>query len=128
MGETTFLNVDLDIESKQDITLIVQSFGEQVVLMRHEFLADTYYASFETGYARLDEIIAEYVRLVQNLPSEAQIVWSQCKRTLDIGYRCGVEPYTFHSTLSSEIVTKIAALGATIVITLYADMDKEENR
>ena len=128
MSETLFLTIDLDIESEEDITLIVESFGDAVVLLRHEFLDGTYYGSFETGYSELSEIVSEYGRLVEKLSAEAQIIWTQCKKTFDIGYRSGAEPYAYHSVLSPEIITKIASLDVAVAITIYSGSSNIENR
>ena len=50
MSEIKFLNKDLDIESKEDISLIVQVFGGQLSVMRNDQRKGLYSASFETGY------------------------------------------------------------------------------
>lgn len=121
MDDTTFLNIDLDIESIIDIAPIVKSFGEEVAVLRNDQIDGVYYGSFETLLAEPNEIIAEYARLIDNLDSKARQVWDQCSvKRFDAGFQCGAKPYSYHSTLSNDSLSKISALGGELVITIYA--------
>ena len=121
MERTDFLNVDLDIESKIDIKPIVDAFGEHLTVMRNDCVDGVFYGSFETAYSKIDEIIAEYERLVISLEPGAKEVWNGCSvRRFDFGYECGKKPRAYNSTLSKDIVSKISDIGGEIGITIYA--------
>ena len=125
MEKTIFLNIDLDIESEVDLSPIVKSFGENVSVMRNDEKDGVFYASFETGFTTISDIISEYSRLVENLDSEAKDIWNKCKkRRFDFGYECGIKPYAYYSTLSNEVVAKIYEIGGEIGITIYAYNEK----
>jgi len=120
MNGTTFLNIDLDIESKNDISAIVNSFKKSVTVMRHEFLDEVFYGSFETGLMEPNKIIEEYTRLVENLNAEERLIWDQCSiKSLDIGFESGLFPNALHTTISPNSLNKLSSIGATFVITIY---------
>ena len=121
MDETIFLNIDLDIESKIDISPIVEAFGEEVAVLRNDCMSGIYYGSFETLLAKPNEIIMEYARLIESLDPSARQIWDQCRtKRFDIGFQCAEKPYSYHSTLSNESLSKISALGGEFVVTIYA--------
>jgi len=121
MDETTFLNIDLDIESIIDIAPIVKSFGENVTVLRNDQIDGVYYGSFETLLAEPNEIIAEYSRIIANLDSKARQIWDQCRvKRFDIGFQGAENQYSYNSTLSNDSLSKISALGGELVITIYA--------
>ena len=125
MNETTFLNIDLDIESEVDILPIVNSFKKSVTVMRHEFIDEKFYGSFETGFTEPNEIIEEYTRLVDNLNADERLIWDQCNiKRFDIGFESGLLPNAFHSIISSKSVNLLSSIGATIVITIYPYSDE----
>jgi hypothetical protein len=120
MSEIKFLNIDLDIESKEDISLIVQEFGSQLSVMRYDQSEGLYSASFETGYIEENKIIEEYTNLINKLSPRAKTQWDNCiLRRFDIGYESGERPYNFHSKLSENSISLLAKVGGSIVVTIY---------
>ncbi len=120
MSEIVFLNIDLDIESKVDISPIVEEFGDRVSVHRNELYEGQYCASFETGYMKENEIIEEYVSLIEKLSPRSKVIWDNCsKREFDFGYESGETPNNFHSKISAKSVNSLAKVGGSIVITIY---------
>jgi len=120
MNKIKFLNIDLDIESKKDASLIAKEFGKRVTTMRSEFYEGLYCASFETGYLEENEIIEEYISLINSLSSDAKSLWNNCtKRVFDFGYSGGREPNNFHSTISENSINLLASVGGSVVVTIY---------
>ena len=120
MRLTTFLNIDLDLESTEDLSLLVKEFGTKAIVMRAGFENGLYVASFETVKHGLNEMIAEYGALVEGLSDEAKKLWGGCRlRRFDIGYESGAQPLNFHSSISNASLSILHALGTDLVITIY---------
>ena len=120
MKEIEFLNIDLDIESKDDISLIIKEFGERVTVHKHQNHNSLFCASLSTGYMSENEIIEEYLALVTSLSQKARKVWDAClKREFDFGYESGEYPNNFHSKISSKSLEAIVKMGGSMVVTIY---------
>jgi len=126
MKEIEFLNIDLYIVSKVDISSIVSEFGDNVSVQYNDFIDGFYHASFETGCTEENEIIRKYVSLINNLSPKAKEIWNKCeKREFDFGYESGEMPNNFHSKISAVSVSSIANVGGSFVITIYpCEMEK----
>ena len=122
MTNIQYLNVDLDLESENDISQIVGAFGEYVIVLHHGKLHNYHHASFETTNEMLtaDEAINYFCGLVEALPHDVRVIWDSChKRVLDIGHESGTSPSNFRSELKPTTLQRVAAIGATIIITIY---------
>jgi hypothetical protein len=54
--------------------------------------------------------------------AEPRNLWSACTtRVFDIGYECGEGPLSFHNNIAPSILARVAAVGASLRITLYPD-------
>ncbi len=57
---------------------------------------------------------------IEGLPEKAKAVWEACtKREFNLGFACGTAPSAFTSTLSLEVLKRIAEVGASVTVTLY---------
>lgn len=120
MSNIQFLNIDLDIESEEDISPIIREWGERISVHRNEFLGDRYFGTFETLRSGVSEIIKEYFDLVEGLSPSARAVWDAAeKRVFDFGYESGTQPGNFHSEISAECVARLAKIGGSVVVTIY---------
>ena len=120
MKEITFLNIDLDLESKEDLSTLVSEMSARTSVMRSEWNGTNYCASFETGAQRAEEIIEEYVSIIDGLTAEGLRLWTGCtKREFDFGYDSGETPDDFHSILSAHSISSLARLRGSIAITIY---------
>jgi hypothetical protein len=120
MSKIKFLNIDLDIESQDDISLVVKEFSNRLTVMRNNHDEGIYYASFETGYTEENEIIKEYVNVIEGLSLEARETWNNClKREFDFGYESGDRPNDFHSKISAKSIEILAKVGGSVTVTIY---------
>ena len=120
-----FLNVDLDIESGEDISILVREIGARSIIMRDEMIDEIHYASFETILTSENEIVAEYNSIISNLTESARELWARCrKRSFNFGYESGESPNDFHSVLSGQTVSNICKMGGEIVVTIYPINDE----
>lgn len=115
-----FLNIDLDIESEMDISLIVKEFSDKLTVMRNDKSNGIFRASFETGYSEENAIIEEYAGVINHLSDDAKTLWSKCLvRRFDFGYVIGDKPNNFHSVLNEKSINLLAKVGGSVVITIY---------
>ena len=122
-----YLNTDLEIESKTDLSRIVQEFGEDVMVLHHGEIRGYQHASFEIPgtTAGADETINYFCALVEALPKEAREIWNGCcSRVIDIGYESGISAHNFRSEIRASTVQRVAAIDASIVVTIYPLSDK----
>jgi hypothetical protein len=116
---TEFLNVDIDLRSKNGIAELIDYLGPSVIVLNQT--ADE--ASFELNkmHSSLDEALLNIVELVRSLPHEAQAIWNQCEfRKANIGIQAGTEPYAAHYKISNKIVALLASVQIEIAFTVYA--------
>ena len=65
-----------------------------------------------------------FCALVENLPQDVREIWDRCSRVLDVGYESGTSPHNFRSEIRATTIQRLAAIGASIVITIYSLSDK----
>jgi len=122
--EIRYLNTDLDIESKSDLTRIVEDFAEDVIVLHHEEMRGYQHASFEisAGSSDADGVINSFCLLVEELPKEVREIWNGCvSRVFDIGYESGSSPQNFRSEIRASTIQRVAEIGASVVITIYPE-------
>ena len=118
-----FLNVDLDIESKQDISLMLKELGENILILHHEQNENFYFARLEIDrdVFNADKTINYFCDLIENLSENSRITWGGCiSKIFDIGYESGKQQNNFTSKINSRTVKRIAKIGASLNITIYS--------
>lgn len=122
-----YLNTDLMIESKSDLSKIVEEFGGDVTVLHYGEMRGYQRASFEIAGTTegADETINSFCVLVEDLPEEVRQTWDRCcSRIIDVGYESGVSPQNFRSEIRAPTIQRVAAIGASIVITIYPVSDQ----
>jgi hypothetical protein len=127
-GIIHYLNTDLDLSSPDDLTALAAILESQGVFPLHVtcVIEGVWHATFETNesYTEPEPNIAAMVAVVEALDEPHRPVWLGCtRRQFNIGYDCGDEPWEFNQGLSCELLGRIAAVGASIRITLYPDRE-----
>ena len=118
-----FLNIDLDLQSSQPLTALIQELGEKVVVLRDDTEDGVYYFSCELSLCTADPstLLWDYVALIKGLSPAAQAEWQQCHhRVLDLGYSSGAEPSYLQTHLAAELLQAIITAGASLALTFYA--------
>jgi len=122
MSNIEFLNIDLDIESNDNIQLLVEELGKRLTVMNNNEIKKVHYASFETSYSEENEIINEYVSIISALSSDSKSLWNNCiKRVFNIGYESGKEPSSYESRINENSVKALAEINGSIYITIYPE-------
>ena len=122
MKKTEFLNIDLDLESAEDISPIIAEFSDSVIILNREKENNIYKVSLELSGIEGDPeyLFKQYISLINGLSSQAKKLWFGCtKREFDLGFECGYEPREIQNKLSSNILSSLSNLDASIVITVY---------
>ena len=74
----------------------------------------------EGSFAQPESNIDAILTAVESLPPDAMKIWSACTvREFNLGYACGDEPWAFTNQLTSPTLARMAALGASLRLTLY---------
>ena len=129
-----FLNVDLELESKESLDLIAQEFGDKVHVLHNGPLQDIPYLLAVEVYAGDDRdpesIIEAFYDLIEALPAKAKASWRKCAaRRFDIGIESGAGVAKRYGalclSLSPQTLKRVAALSAEVVITVYPPMPPE---
>ncbi|WIG96072.1 hypothetical protein [Myxococcus sp. SDU36] len=119
LAETTFLNVDLMLESQTGVSRLLTALGAAITVLNNEEGR----ASLELAEqpASPEDAVERLLSLIDALPAEAREEWARCtSRTLDVGIQSGASPYAAAFRLSSTVLARAARLGADVVFTLYA--------
>jgi hypothetical protein len=118
-----FCNVDLDIESKSDLTVLETELGRNVTdlgpgpvspgcfLLRLEMLPQ---------YETPDDTICAFCAVLERLSPKAKRAWrSAHKKEFDVGHDVVEGQLASQFSLRTETLKRLSALGATLGITFY---------
>jgi hypothetical protein len=125
--DVQYLNTDLEIESKSDLSQIVQEFGEDVLVHHHGEISAYQHASFSIagGSSDADATINFFCTLVEQLPKDVREIWDGCcSRLFDIGYESGTSAQNFRSEIRAATIQRIAKIGAGVVVTIYPETER----
>ena len=124
--EIHFLNVDLEIESSENLQLLVDDLGEDVlVLFNGKWKNGFNFLAIETyPDANVDEKISLFCTLIENLSPEAKLIWDNAySKKFDAGFECGEFPNSYQTEIRADTIKRVAELGASIVVTIYPRRD-----
>ncbi|WP_139020652.1 hypothetical protein [Bradyrhizobium sp. ORS 285] len=116
-----FLNLDLVLRSKSDLTELIAHLDQGVYVLHHQEHEQEFLLVLETTDA-LDPIVCteQFLTVIEALPEPAKALWNGCtSRTFSYGSEGGREFPALDITIPADLVLRIAALGAAIGITVY---------
>ena len=122
--EVRFLNVDLEIESSEDLQPLIDDLGENVSVLHHGDNGSGFnFVSFEvkpSGERDVDGIISSFCLYIENLSPEAKLIWDKCySKKFDAGFQSGDFPRSYQTEIRADTINRISGIGASIVITVY---------
>ncbi|PAJ73770.1 hypothetical protein CJF42_14075 [Pseudoalteromonas sp. NBT06-2] len=122
MSEIQFLNVDLELESKNDISILVGELAKKAIILNYD--KDDYRQSARiesnTDIKTSDQAINHLCEQLESCSRNALKQWLTCsKRTFDIGFNSGGKPKCFNQAIKSDTLLRISAIDAGIEITIY---------
>ncbi len=122
MSEIQFLNVDLELESKQDISALVEDLSKNAMILHYDKDDYRQLARIEADseVRSPDKAINYLCELIESCSRAALKQWLGCsRRTFDIGFSSGTSPKCFNEAISADTLLRISAIGAGMEITLY---------
>lgn len=119
---TALLNIDLDLTGTQPFDTLHHELDQGLFILYEEVdEGGTHHASYETNLATYegpDEVLAEFVRILDGLGAVAATQWRALDdRVFDLGVRAEVP--SSHVEISPEMLNAIARHHARLVITTY---------
>ena len=121
-SETTFLNVDLDISSRQDLTGLAEALAPRLTALHVGRVRGKYWARLElrTQPAGPDTAIRRLVSAIERLPARQRARWNRATtREFNIGIQAAGEPRCREFSVAPETVRLAGRVGARLVITGY---------
>lgn len=118
----SYIATDLEFDSANDLSLIVDELGENVSVHLNEWVGNVYRVALGTvgRDTHAEEGVAYYCSLLESLSDSAKTSWQQCsRRVLDIAFESGTEPKCESCELRADLVRRVADLGVSIAVTIY---------
>jgi hypothetical protein len=135
--DPNFINLDVVITSKVDLTPVIQFFGDRVFVLCNNDLRDNgyYWTLLEAGSYRIkwspERYIQFFLDLFDTIPTNLKKIWNRRKSlSFDIGIESGIVPppypvkpgrrfNVYYSSISHKTLHKIAELKGDVTITVY---------
>jgi hypothetical protein len=123
MAAPHFCNVDLDIESRSDLSALKTELGRRVFVLTGGLVRPGFFLlRLETAkqYDNPDDTICAFCSVLERLSPKGKRAWrSAHKREFDVGYDLVPNQTASQFSLRTETLRRIAKLGATLGVTLY---------
>jgi hypothetical protein len=121
-SETHFLNIDLDIYSKHDLSPLVKCFGRKVVVLHAGLEHRNYSAHLEIAKSTktADSTIRAFCKLVEALAKQERVLWNNATvRSFSIGIQAGAQPNPRDFRIEQKTIKAICDISAEIILTIY---------
>lgn len=124
-GKIHYLNTDLDIISKKDLTDLdtaMREGGVESLYVTHceDGLWRATFEATELCIEEPEKSISIMLSAIERFDAKTRRVWSKCQlKEFNIGYDCGSDPWEFNQGLSAKLIARIAKSAASVRITLY---------
>jgi len=125
----SFINLDVELESGEDLAPLAQHFGRRTFVLQCG-ATETEPPRFRLAMEALTDGQLEcdpqrctdhFLALVESLPPVLQALWSGCgSRVFDYGFEGGRDATPFAAVIDAARVSRVAALGVDLRITVYA--------
>ena len=128
-AETTFLNVDLDVSSPEDLAPLATALRPRLIALHVGRVRRKYWARFElrTQPRNPDLALRRLVAAIESLPARQRASWKRATtRDFNIGIQAGEGPPHREFSLPPSTAMLVGKVGGRIVITVYgAALSKE---
>ncbi len=119
--KTHFLNVDLFLTSRRDLTPLIAAVGKKVHVLGQGRHGGRHWANFEVPFQPRGpaEAIRRFARVVVGLRGSAKALWLKASvKNLDVGIQSGTKVGAT-VPFDGAVLEKIRRIGAKLVITIY---------
>jgi len=121
-SRTTFLNVDLDLSSREDLAPLAAALERKLIVLHVGRERNRYHARFElrTQPSSPDLAIRRLAQAVQGLPTRQLARWRRATtREFNIGIQAAGEPHCSEFPVAAPAVSLVARVGGRVVVTVY---------
>jgi hypothetical protein len=121
-GATSFLNVDLDLASAEDLAPLVDALGAQLYALHVGRVGRWHRATLELrGQPRTpDSAIRRLVAAVRRLPPRQRARWNRAtRRDFNVGIQAAAAPHAREFPIGAAAVAAVSGVGGRIVVTVY---------
>lgn len=122
-GIAQFLNVDLDIYSRQDLQPMVDRLGRKVMVLYAGRERRRFSAHLEVARVTrtADSTIRAFCTMVGALPRAERELWDRATvRSFSVGVQAGTAAGCTDFAIGAETIQSVSELGAEIVFTVYS--------
>ena len=129
-SEITYCNVDVDVYASEALEPLTTALGKNIFLnyVGQEMRMFSAHFSLRSlaKSQRPDLAIRSLAKLIAALPPKPRRLWDKAKRkAFNVGFQSGIEPHYREYEISPAATRAVAALGASIVVTIY-ETDKPD--
>lgn len=134
--EIFFINLDLELYSQENLTLLHDELKDKVLILNNYFREDNqekyYFLSLESNLDcdnlqsldAIDKLTLDLCELIAKLSPKSRQLWDNCyQKIFDYGYESGLKPFSFSNQLSANAIKRIALLDGSVKITIYPMKD-----
>lgn len=117
-----YITTDLEFDSKENLDLIVNEFGDEVCPHLNEQIDDVYRVALggAFSYSHPEQTVERFCKLIEGLSEQSKRLWKTCiRRVLDIAFESGTEPKSVTYGLPAGLVRRVSDLGMSIAVTIY---------
>ncbi len=118
-----YIATDLELESKEDLDVIVKEFGEEFFAYQNEKIEDIYFVGLSgvMNSIKPEQTVEKYCNIIEKFPKTLQNLWKTCgKKVLDIGFECRDDiQHVEKIEIPSELIKRVSNLDLRIIITIY---------
>ena len=123
--ETEYLNVDLEVFSRESLGTFVKGLGRAVHVLHEGRWGRKHAACLElwsSGCGEEAEVtIRRMLRLLTKMPRSARVLWKRAQvRQFNIGIQAAARSRTFELHVRPDTLQAMARLRAQLVVTVYA--------
>ena len=123
-----YLTTDLDLQATLDLAPLADAMPQEGLFAFHGGTDGSWYARFgaTSGFHEPNQDIDAMLTAIEALDEPSRNLWSACtSRKFNIGYDCGDTPWGFHQELLPPTLARMAAVGASLVITIYPVLETD---
>lgn len=134
-AEMQFLNVDLEIGSKEDLIPLAAALGSRVSVLSSYRWRGLRWIGLEIipfrplAWKTPSAVIRAFVKQLDGLAGRARKSWVGAEvRDFNVGIEAGLKPNSAVYTLDADVVKAVARLGGRIVFTVYSPALREQGK
>lgn len=132
MKKPTYINTDLELSSKEDLSSIAKELGNNIYVLLNEKINDEYQLNFECSLKsdKDDEpyylhALTQFLDLMDSLSDESKEKLATChRRVLDIGYDSGSTGFLY-TNIPNKLLARIVQSGFDLNVSIYGNEVEE---